>query len=172
LRVALTAIALRMAVSSQTFSDNVFFIATSNVENLRDETGARRFWPVRCGRLNVDLLQDIREQLWAEALALYLSGEPWWLTDPTVIETAEEEQADRFDLDPWEAKIREYLADSAKTSVESLLLSPLGVEQSKQTRADATRVGRILAHLGWRRRRIGPRQDRSYAYFRPEEEAR
>lgn len=155
------------------FPRQCIFVATTNAETyLRDETGARRFWPVRCGRLNIDLLADIRDQLWAEALALYLSDEPWWLTDATVIETAEEEQADRFDLDPWEAKIRECLTGREQTSVESLLLSPLGVEPSKQTKAHATRVGRIMTHLGWRRRRVGPRNDRSYAYFRKEAQAK
>src|SRR5262249_13305235 len=121
------------------------FVATTNAETyLRDETGARRFWPVRCGRLNIDLLADIRDQLWAEALALYLSDEPWWLTDATVIETAEEEQADRFDLDPWEAKIRECLTGREQTSVESLLLSPPAVDPSQPPHPHATRLCRIL----------------------------
>jgi predicted P-loop ATPase len=148
------------------------FMATTNAETyLRDETGARRFWPVRCGRLNIDLLKEIRDQLWAEALAIFLTDEPWWLTDATVIEMAEEEQADRFDLDPWEAKIREHLKGQNQAVVENLLIAPLGVECPRRTRGDATRVGRILTHMGWHRRRVGARENRTYVYFRPEEKA-
>jgi predicted P-loop ATPase len=151
------------------FPRQCIFIATTNAETyLRDETGGRRFWPVRCGRLNIDLLTATRDQLWAEALAIYLSGEPWWLTDTALVEAAEEEQADRFDLDPWEAKIREHLKVQSETSVEELLTSPLGVDCCRQTKADAPRVGRILRHMGWRRKRVGPRHNRSWIYVQPE----
>lgn len=39
---------------------------------MKDETGARRFWSIRCGlNIDVETLIKHRDQLWAEAVALY-----------------------------------------------------------------------------------------------------
>ncbi len=52
----------------------VFFGSTNRKEYLQDDTGNRRFNPVKVGRLNFKVLARDRDQLWAEALAIYESG--------------------------------------------------------------------------------------------------
>ena len=76
-------------------------VGTTNEKTfLTDATGNRRFWPVVAGQCDTEWTRANRDQLWAEALALYLQGEQWHLTD------AEEQlagpvQQTAAEQDPW-----------------------------------------------------------------------
>jgi putative DNA primase/helicase len=77
------------------------FIGTTNSDGyLKDESGGRRFWPIRCGRISVDAIGNDRDQLWAEAIHHYRSDTPWWMNDE-VSRLAAEEQQERYVGDPW-----------------------------------------------------------------------
>jgi hypothetical protein len=126
---------------------------------LDDPTGNRRFWPIEVGpRIRLDLLEAWRDQLWAEAVALYDAGEQWWLDDvgETELETAQA----AFEIrDTWETRIavwldtaRECIPETPVTvagALEGAVLKPPG----QWGKSDAQRVAAILRRLGWRRRR-------------------
>lgn len=61
-----------------------FFGSTNDFEFLRDQTGARRFWPVEVtaeGKTLADgLTEEIVDQIWAECYAAYKDGAVWYLT--------------------------------------------------------------------------------------------
>jgi hypothetical protein len=78
---------------------------------LRDITGNRRFWPVRCngGKLKPwDLSDEDLDQIWAEALARYESGESLLLSHEAE-EIAAREQKEAIEEDPRMAQVVEYL---------------------------------------------------------------
>jgi hypothetical protein len=95
----------------------VFAGTVNHTEYLRDETGARRFWPVLCGSIDIDTLARDRDQLWAEAKHRYSSGEKWWLDTSALIEIAAGEQAARYQGDPWEEVVGPWLEVRSSTSV-------------------------------------------------------
>jgi predicted P-loop ATPase len=57
-----------------------------------DPTGARRYWPVTTGDLDLDGLRRDRDQLFAEAVVRYHNREQYWLTDETLLAEAAEQQ--------------------------------------------------------------------------------
>jgi predicted P-loop ATPase len=143
--------------------------STNARQYLRDETGARRFWPVRVSNVDIDALAVDRDQLWAEAVAAYDSGERWYLDTEELRLAAEGEQEERRAVDPWEDTVAEWLSSPARqasgVSTATVLGDCLGVEVAKRTRADEMRVGAIFAKLGWERRRVQNASSRAYLYF-------
>lgn len=87
-------------------------VGTTNSENgfLRDITGNRRFWPVRVSHNSPNKawqLTDI-DQIWAEAVAAYRTGEELFLKGEEA-QLALSQQADAMETDDREGLVREYL---------------------------------------------------------------
>ena len=128
-------------------------VGTCNRDDyLRDETGNRRFWPVRCGAIDQEGLANVRNQLWAEAVQAYRNGESWWLDDPGLVATAADEAAQRYHEDPWDEPIRVMLGCRDEVSVADVL-DRLAVPPDRRNQTDANRVARSLRAAGWGRRR-------------------
>jgi putative DNA primase/helicase len=128
----------------------VFCGSTNDWEWNKDPTGGRRFWPVKADvDLNVEGIEAAREQLFAEALALYLKGERYWPTS--------DEQRELFDPEQLAREQQESLIDAlhdwvykqyAEFSVATAAFECLKLDASKLTRDMQTRIGIALRKLG------------------------
>jgi putative DNA primase/helicase len=152
------------------------FAGTVNPDTyLRDETGNRRFWPVRCGTIDIAAIKRDREQLWAEAVELFNNGAVWWLTDEEMIEEARDEQQARFQTDAWDSLIDDWLENDGvikrlapirDVSIAEIMEKALRIEPGKWTRSDQMRVSAYLKLNGWDRYNSSSGSNRTWRYRR------
>jgi predicted P-loop ATPase len=139
------------------------FAGTTNKDlYLKDETGGRRFWPHKCGEIRIDELARDRDQLFAEAIALYRTGLQYWPGREFERQFITPEQAMRYDGDLWEDLIRDYLADKSEITLKQIAIGCLDYDDPEHSRErktslnrfgtmDQNRVKRCLQSLGWYR---------------------
>jgi predicted P-loop ATPase len=128
------------------------FIGTTNRETyLRDETGGRRFWPVKTSEIDIDALKRDRDQLFAEAVTLLRAKQPWWPDREFEQRYMVAEQAERYEDDAWEKPIHDYVATLNKVTVGQIAKNALSFETSRIGTAEQRRIAAVLTNLGWRR---------------------
>lgn len=127
------------------------FIGTTNKEAyLRDETGGRRFWPVKTGKIDIGALRRDRNQLFAEALVLFNKGAKWWPEAEFERKHIKPQQAERYEADPWEEAIRRHVAALTKVTVGDVARA-IGIETARVSKADQNRITATLMEIGWKR---------------------
>jgi predicted P-loop ATPase len=129
----------------------VFIGTTNKSAYLRDETGGRRFWPVKCGEINVESLERDRHQLLAEAVQLYRAGVPWWPDKCFEREHIAPEQEARYEGDPWEEAISAYLITVMSTTVSVVAREALSMRTDRIGTQDQRRIAAVMIGLGWQR---------------------
>lgn len=134
------------------------FIGTTNKHAyLRDETGARRFWPAEVGMIDIPALERDRDQLFAEAVVLYHQGIRWWPDAEFERDYIAPEQEARYEADAWEQAIAQWLQEhlkGAKPEPVTVLLvarKALCLDTPKIGTADQRRITAALERLHWRR---------------------
>lgn len=156
----------------QDFPRQCVFAGTTNQDAyLKDVTGNRRYWPVRCTELEVDYLRSNRDQLWAEAVVRYHEKVPWWVL-PSELALFEKEQEARFQEDAWEAMVGRWLEDPQQRreetfSTSDILIGALQMAAHQMKPPEQTRVGLIMSRLGWKKVRKSVNGRREYQYQRP-----
>ncbi len=173
------------------------FVGTINDDTyLRDATGNRRWWPVKChGRIDLSALQRDRDQLWAEAVVAEATGEGLVIPEGLWGAAAIEQQA-RMEIDAWLEPISSALsileakranmegsfsskdadkncAPEFRVSTAYLLGNVLCIEESRRGQRDTKRLADVMRTLGWRLAqhpiKVGKRTCRAYVKPQPEE---
>jgi putative DNA primase/helicase len=164
---------------------NIFAATTNNATPFADETGNRRFWPVACGKIEIEKLRADRDQLWAEAVARFKGGEHWWFDAPELNKLADEEQAKRYQSGHLDEIIEAFLGNPTQrrdfagaavtpwrstrdyVSIEDIRIHALDKTLDRWTQAEMNSVARCLIHNGWVRfeKRVG--KLKKYFYRRP-----
>jgi len=131
---------------------------------LSDETGHRRFWPLKVSdRQDIDhtKVRAWRDQIWAEAREIYEAAQAaidaggipapelrWWFE-------RDEEQARASDVaqfvesHPWEETIKQWLPRVAPFTTTEVLTDCLRLDAAQQNQVAARQAGRVLITLGY-----------------------
>jgi Virulence-associated protein E/Bifunctional DNA primase/polymerase, N-terminal/Primase C terminal 2 (PriCT-2) len=135
----------------------IFFATTNNETYLKSQTGNRRFWPVKTGEIDLAGLRRDRDQLWAEAAKIDVTGVPLKLPE-TLWSAAAIEQDKRRDPDPWDemlANVKGTVCDAPnggreeRISTTELLRVHLTLPADKCNDAAAKRLSYSMKRLGW-----------------------
>ncbi|MBO1361798.1 hypothetical protein J2D73_18610 [Acetobacter sacchari] len=135
------------------------FVGTTNKKvYMRDETGGRRFWPVRVGvdgKCDTEALRRDRDQIFAEAFMAWATGEQHWPSDDTQAELYEPEQEKRFESDEWETVVVAYLMDKKNDQIRLLDIAEnaLSIAPKDFGTTSMRRLTAIMERIGWERMR-------------------
>jgi predicted P-loop ATPase len=136
------------------------FIGTTNRDcYLRDETGGRRFWPIKVGSIDVDALSRDRDQIFAEAVQAYRQKAVWWPDKNFEREHILPEQTARYEGDAWEEDIAAYLATKTRVTIGEVAHNALFIEKPRIGTGDQRRIAAALEQIGWRRERADGKTD-------------
>lgn len=139
---------------------------------LVDPTGHRRFWPVLMnGKIQIDAIKEIRDQLFAEAVQRYKEGEKFHIEDPEIARIAKEEQSRREVTEEWTPVIEDFDIDPAKETLYGkssnwIAEHVIGVLPERYNRGTANRIARAMRSLGYKSKQLGERVSRSHIWVK------
>jgi predicted P-loop ATPase len=128
----------------------VFVGTTNKTIYLKDETGGRRFWPVRVGEIDLPALKRDRDQLFAEAVIRYRAGEQWWPDAVFERMHIKPQQDARFEEDAWEQAVKDHVAPKDRVQITEIARIALGIETAKIGTHEQRRIAAVLTALGWK----------------------
>ena len=145
-----------------TFPRRLLFFGTTNNERfLVDQTGNRRWLPVRVGVTDIAALKRDVEALWAEARDLYRAVGIQWAEAQRL---AREIHAEHEEEDPWVERIQNWLKERdaegnvvgacSNLTTGRVLTEGLRIDISRASKSDQMRAASILKKMGWLHKKI------------------
>jgi predicted P-loop ATPase len=132
-------------------------VGTTNAGTyLKDHTGNRRFWPIKCGRIDLDGLKRDRDQLWGEAVHAFEADEIWHLTG-SVERLAQEVQEQRRYVPELEVQTLAYLDRMRSQGHHELEMRQIirevanvdSTDDPQRAGAFGSQIAAIMARNGW-----------------------
>jgi len=157
-------------------------VGTTNERTyLQDRTGNRRFWPIPVrNRINTDWLIERRDQLLAEAMALYRVGTPFTpdyrdeerlftpMQESRLVETAViSEMTNILTRAPMPTGMGMLINELTQFVTMAQLTLALGVDAAKSTSVLESQIRGWLSHEGWAREKKMVNRVRAWGYSRP-----
>ena len=127
----------------------VFWGTTNRTDYVRDDTGNRRFLPIRTNKVDVDGLEANRDKLWGEAVFYFEKGEQYWLSGD-LASFADAQTRERVEEDAWVALVQEKLSSKAETSLREACSVCFPEMRDHQITPQMTRrMSSCLQQAGW-----------------------
>lgn len=123
------------------------FAGTTNRDDWnQDDTGARRFWRVLCGNIDIEWLKEHRDQLIAEAVKYVKEGEEHYIVPEGEAKRLQNEARTQ---DLWHESVMRYCNAKKKVRIEDIATTALGIDTERQDKRVADRIRSILKIEGW-----------------------
>jgi predicted P-loop ATPase len=139
---------------SISYPRRIFLIGTTNESNfLSDDTGNRRWLPIKVREINVAEIKRDRIQLWAEARDKFLSSGILYKEVEKLSKSIYEEF---MIIDPWAKIIQEWLSSNKTSEIttHSVLIDCLDFHPKNIDRRSEIRVGKALRYLGFEKKQM------------------
>jgi predicted P-loop ATPase len=133
-----------------TIKRTCIIVGTTNDNHFLVDNANRRYWPLTINeKIDISLLREWRDQIWAQAITLFNSGEEWWLPEQQEKEIADSTNAYTIE-DAWESKILAWVENKTMFSISEVLNYALEFESNRDlNRPNLSRVADILLKNGW-----------------------
>ena len=168
----------------EAYARQCVLVGTTNESTyLRDRTGNRRFWPIPVKqRIRIGWLTKMRDQLLAEAYAMYLQGEPFTPTpadearlfvpmqESRLVETAvTSELMNLLTREPTASESGQRVNNLTDFVTLAQLALALGVDAAKSNAGLESQIRAWMEHEGWERIKRQMNGVRSWGYVRPKD---
>ena len=137
--------------TTQSYPRQFIYVATSNdTEILTDTTSNRRFWIVEnIGVIDIQKIEEMRDQLWAQIVCAYKAGEKWFLDKETENKLADDMQQYQT-KDVWYDRVEAWVSERRYATTTEILQQCCGIDIGRIDNIHKNRIRSIMQLLGWK----------------------